>query len=185
MITKFSSFQIKKLNRSLLLALSLLLASLSVQAQTSAEVESLPGRIENRQFGAVELDQMQPFFTQDTVLKLNAIVRRSLTVADAYAEQIKGIRLSVAAAAKADADEDARELAANEVEKVTNWHSAANVAMKDIDAAAKALRASDEVFNENLLAGMIAYCHNVEAALEKESSNLAGTLAVYTKKTDS
>ena len=179
MHTKLSSLHIKKLQSIIFIALSTLLMSMSVQAQTTAKAEPLPGRIENRQFGAVEVEQMQPFFTQDTVLKLNAIVRRSLTVADIYAEQIKDIRLSVATAAKDEANKDELKLAISAVEKVNGWHSAVSAAMKDIDAAAKALRASDETFNENLLAGMIAYCHNVEAALKRESTNLAGALATH------
>lgn len=185
MTTKLSLLSIKKLHLSLLVALSILMGALPAQAEPTAQAEPLPGRIENRQFGAVEINQMQPFFTQDTVLKLNAIVRRSLTAADAYAEQIKNIRESVATVANADASEEALKLAASGVEKVNEWHSAANAAMKEMDAAAKALRASDEVFNENLLAGMIAYCHKVEAALEKESASLAGTLAANSKKVKS
>ena len=49
----------------------------------------------------------------------------------------------------------------------------ARAAQADMTAAAEELRASDEIYNEEILTGMIKYVDDVERMLRQEQQNLS------------
>jgi hypothetical protein len=141
--------------------------------KTKAAQEAPRGAIEGREFSAIESDAMHPAFTEVTVIKLNAIVRRSLDTANEFTGSVRAIRASVdAATTESASDEDAAEARGN-LRQIGRWHEEARAAQADMTAAAEELRASDEIYNEEILTGMIKYVDDVERMLRQEQQNLS------------
>lgn len=142
-------------------------------APPDADVEAAPegsrGAIEGREFSAIEIDAMRPAFEKDTVIKLNAIVRRSLDTANAYTAEIRAIRAAVAASAR-DAENKAAAQAG--LEKLDAWHTEALSAQQEMNAAVAALEESGEEYSEEILAGMVQYVNDVERLLREEIAAL-------------
>lgn len=99
---------------------------------------------------------IKPTFTKETVTKLNAIVRRSLTTIDAYDELRREVKGDPS---KGDLQSTKDELA--------EMDTTAKAALVDIEAEVERLEGSDEVYNEVVLAGMVRFVKDVEAEIEK------------------
>ncbi|MEO0981408.1 MAG: hypothetical protein AAFX03_02020 [Pseudomonadota bacterium] len=98
-----------------------------------------------------------PAFERDTVIKLNSIVQRSLDTIDAYDELRRAARASDEGGADESGSIEPAQLAA--------LHAQAEEALGELNAEAERLRASDEVFNAAILAGMIEFSSDVEAEI--------------------
>ena len=138
--------------------------------------QDVPGSVQGREVAEVTLDEIKPAFTEATVLKLNAIVRRSLRTAGEYTSSIKSVRNTVAAAERPEATMAERDAARAALEQLGVLHEAAIAAREDMDAAATNLEASGESYSEELLAGMMKYTRDVEASLAAEIQRLNSTL---------
>lgn len=150
-------------------------------AETSKEANSerplytrqdVPGSVQGREVTEVTMDEIKPAFTEETVLELNAIVRRSLKAAGEYSRSVKPVRAAVSASQSAEASAAQREAAAVGLDKLRRLHDRAIAARKDMDAAAEELMSSGESYSEELLAGMVKYVHDVEVSLAKEIASL-------------
>ena len=128
-------------------------------------------------FAEVTLDEMHPMFTRETVIKLNAIVQRSLDTVKMYDKSIKDIRGSIDAATMDGATAEAREKAVADIAKLEEWRMATKLAKEDMDAAVEELKASDEVYNENILAGMTIFVDKVEKEIREEHEKLSKMIA--------
>ena len=84
--------------------------------------QDVPGSVEGREVKEVTLDEIKPAFTEATVLKLNAIVRRSLGAATEYSKSVKKIRSAVDAAAAPGATSAQRDEAAAGVAKLKSLY---------------------------------------------------------------
>ena len=139
--------------------------------------QDVPGSVKGREVAEVTIDEIKPAFTAETVDKLNAIVRRSLIVANEYSASVKSIRQAVDAASVDSATAAQRADADIQMAKLLSWRDDASAARIDIDEAARALKASDESYSAELLAGMVKYVHDVENALNTEISTLNAKLS--------
>ena len=144
-------------------------------APPDADVEAAPegsrGAIDGREFSAIEIDAMRPAFEKDTVIKLNAIVRRSLDTANAYTAEIRAIRAAVAADADG-ADAETKAAAQDGLEKLDAWYAEALSAQHDMNGAVAELEESGEDYSEEILAGMVQYVNDVERLLREEIAAL-------------
>ncbi len=138
--------------------------------------QDVPGSVIGREVAEVTLDEIKPAFTTETVTKLNAIVKRSLTVSTEYSRTVKSIRRAVAAAAEKDATAIEKDAAQEGIDQLRAWHETAVAAKADMDEAAATLEASDESYSEELLAGMVKYVTDVEKSIGTEISTLTEKL---------
>lgn len=138
--------------------------------------QDVPGSVKGRQVAEVTLDEIKPAFTEKTVLKLNAIVRRSLNAATQYTKSVKSIRKSVDLAATAGATAADRKAAQDGIDKLKGLYGDAVAAQTDMDAAVAELQASDESYSKELLAGMVKYVNDVEESLSNEIDTLTAKL---------
>ncbi len=107
-------------------------------------------------------------FTQKTVTKLNAIVRRSYDAINEYDDIVDGVRVSVNKAASPEAVPGLKARAEEKVAKIYELDEASKSALADMMAAAKELRSSDELFNNAILEGMIQFVEEVENEIGSE-----------------
>lgn len=129
-----------------------------------------------REFVELFPEDLQPAFTQSTVLKLNAIVRRSLDAISEYDEIIQDVRIAVEKAVSSQAIPGLKERAQEKVAMISVLDESAKSALKDMQAAATELRNSDEVYNSALLYGMMDFVEDVEREISAEHDKLENML---------
>lgn len=134
--------------------------------QTSAAATSAP------QFVELGPDQFDAPFRKETVLKLNAIVARSLSAITEYDGAIPGIRAAVDAAIAGKASAEARADARIGVARIEGLAGEAKSARDDLRAAEAALKASGEKYNDEILAGMIIFVEKVDDELRSAAAEL-------------
>lgn len=117
-------------------------------------------------------EDLQPAFTQSTVLKLNAIVQRSLDAITEYDEIIEDVRIAVEKAVSLKEVPGLKEIAQEKVAMVSALDESAKSALKDMQAAATELRNSDEVYNSALLYGMVDFVEDVEREIAAQHNKL-------------
>lgn len=118
-------------------------------------------------------DVAPPPFTQATVLALNSIVGRSLTVAQEYDGAIRVIRRAVDVTGLAGAPPAARTEAETALAALAALDGRAKAARDDLRVAVEALEASGEAYDAELLGGMVGFVADVEAEIAQERSRLA------------
>lgn len=153
-------------------------AAPAAEHKKEAVQEAPRGAIEGREFSAIESDAMRPAFTEATVIKLNAIVRRSLDTANKFTGSIRAMRASVVAAIVKNASDEEIAAARENLNQIGLWHEEAREAQLEMTAAVEELKASDEIYNEEILAGMIKYVDDVERMLRDEKQTLSEKLSV-------
>lgn len=121
-------------------------------------------------------EDFRPAFTRETVIKLNAIVRRSFDAINEYDNEIKDIRNSVAEAANSGATTASKMAAKAKMSTITSLEQRSKAALTDMKAAEKELRASDEHYNAAILAGMIDFVEDVEREISAQTSKLQNQL---------
>ncbi len=115
-------------------------------------------------------------FTQETVTKLNEIVRRSYDAINEYDDVIEGIRVSVKKASSKQTVPGLKQRAEEKVEKIYSLDEASKTALTDMVLAAKELRGSDEVYNAAILEGMMQFVEEVEREISTERNHLDNLL---------
>ncbi len=122
-------------------------------------------------------EDFQPAFTKETVVKLNAIVRRSFDAINEYDDNIKKIRTVVSESAKSGASKESMEMAQQKLAHVKVLNEKSKAALKDMMAAATELRNSDEIYNKAILAGMIDFVEDVEREISAQQNKLEKMLS--------
>ena len=117
-------------------------------------------------------EDFKPAFTRDTVIKLNAIVRRSFDLFNEYDAIIDDIHTSVAQAAKPNASDKTKQQAQEHLTLMNALKIRSKDALEDMTTAATELRNSDEVFNSAILAGMIDFVEDIERVMSTEHAKL-------------
>lgn len=111
-------------------------------------------------------EDFKPSFTKSTVIKLNAIVSRSLDVINEYD--------SIIGEMKQSSDPKSIE---NQIRRVDQLSEQSTLILTDMLAAEKELKASDEVYNSAILAGMKDFVSDVEREVTERSAKLAQSLS--------
>lgn len=117
-------------------------------------------------------EDFKPAFTRDTVIKLNAIVRRSFDVFNEYDAIIDDIHTSVTQAVKPNASDKTKQQAQEHLTLMNALKIRSKDALEDMTIAATELRNSDEVYNSAILAGMIDFVEDIERVMSTESTKL-------------
>ena len=161
-----------------LFALLLLIFTVSGGAMSVviADDEAVDG-VTRQKFVELFPSDLKPAFTQNTVVKLNAIVRRSLDAINEYDEIIKDVRVAVDKVVTENAVPDLKEQAGQKVAQITVLDQASKSALSDMMAAATELRNSDEVFNRAILAGMVDFVEDVEREIAAQQIKLTKILS--------
>jgi len=144
--------------------------SLNVSVATMAFAEQAKSKQK-----IVELlpEDFKPAFTRETVIKLNAIVRRSYDVIDEYDAIIDDVRGAVEQAVSTEmAEQETPEEAEQKIAQITTLAERSKHALSDMMAAVKKLKASDEEYNTAILAGMIDFVEDVEREISAEGVKL-------------
>lgn len=148
------------------------LVVLSVGMVSSAFAESSSGKVEEREFIELFPSDIRVPFTQETVTKLNAIVRRSYDAINEYDDVVDDVRVSVNKAASDEAVPGLKQRAEEKLGKIILLDKISKNALTDIMAAAQELRSSDEEFNNAILEGMIDFVKDVEREIRVERVTL-------------
>lgn len=117
-------------------------------------------------------DKFQPAFSKETVIKLNSIVSRQLTVIDKYDAVMNKARKAMQ-----DSTDNQQVQLSQYSEIIDALSKQAKTNLKDMATAKKELIASKEAYNEATLAGMMTFVTNVD----KEISDQKGLLHSSTK----
>ena len=125
----------------------------------------------------IGLEHLRPAFTRDTVIRLNAIVARSLETIREYDGEIVGLRQAVDSALVDGATPDAHTEAIASLERLGAFEERAKRALHDMRGAVGQLEASGERYNEAILAGMVDFVEDVESELHHERQQLSERLA--------
>lgn len=137
-----------------------LLSACAEHPQPNAELDQAVEVEASSQFVEQELEQLRSPFTRETVLELNAIVARSLSIIDRF----DTARKLHAAGPSTDAPQT--------LETYTALAAEALSARQDMSVANQRLRHSGEPFNEAILAAMIRFVDGVSEEIEQEAANL-------------
>jgi hypothetical protein len=111
-------------------------------------------------------------FVGDRVIKLNAIVRRSLDVSREFDKAAPGIRAAVDAAA-AGGD---RATAEAGLKAISDFYDRAKSAFDDMAVAEAELKASGEYYDDAIFFGMQKFVADIETELREEKAALAAKL---------
>lgn len=165
----FAVVLLSALNSSALMAATpdvLLQADVSKTGSVTAESKSTNGDI-------VEIlpEDFKPAFTRDTVIKLNAIVKRSYAVIEGFDD----FKRELNSATMHKVGTSTGLLSESQTVAITALEQHSNAAVADMREAVKALKVSDEYYNVAVLAGMTRF---VEAVDKEISVFVAATDAV-------
>lgn len=149
-----------------------LLLVLSFGLVGGAVADNASGTVEERDFIELFPTDIRVPFTQKTVTKLNAIVRRSYNAINEYDEVVDDIRVTVKKAASDEAVPGLKQRAEEKLQKIYVLDEASKSALIDMKTAAKELRSSDEEFNNAILEGMIDFVKDVEREIRVERVTL-------------
>jgi hypothetical protein len=122
-------------------------------------------------------DELASPFSTDTVLKLNAIVQRSLETIQAYDKEFRAIRAAIGKAAAGDAVQADRAAAQAALARLEELSAAAASAHTDMNDAVEQLKGSGEKYNDALLAGMVDFVAKVDAEINQEKIDQTAALA--------
>lgn len=111
-------------------------------------------------------------FEGDRVIKLNAIVRRSLDVSREFDLAAPGIRAAVDAAA-AGGDRAAAEAG---LKTISDYYDRAKSALDDMVKAEEELKASGEYYDDSIFYGMMKFVTDIETELREEKAALQAKL---------
>lgn len=141
----------------------------SIAAAEQADHAGQAGAAADQQAGAAA---GRPPFAGDRVIKLNAIVRRSLDLSKEFDAQAPSIRAAVDAAAAGG------DLAAAEagVQTISDFHDRAKAALDDMVAAEAELKESGEYFDTAIFYSMMKFVADIETELREEKAALAAKL---------
>lgn len=149
-----------------------LLGALLAGCESAGGDDFAAGPTPATQFVELGPDGIRSPFTKESVLRLNAIVQRSLDVIRDYDGSIAEIRRLVDTAAKAGATPGDKADAANAVARAMDYSSRASAARAAMDVAVADLKSGGEPYNEAILAGMIAFVERVDDEIRAEASAL-------------
>lgn len=152
------------------LLLAILLINTSVYAETEIKAKN------DQEIVELQPKDFKPAFTEKTVLKLNAIVRKSLEVIREYTKDIKNIRATVDQATQASATDESKRIAQENVAILGKLSKRSMDALAEMTEAATELRNSDELFNPTLLHGMVDFVEDVEREITSEHNELSSLL---------
>jgi hypothetical protein len=111
-------------------------------------------------------------FTQETVVKLNAIVGRSKAAIDEFDEIAPKSRAAVAQGKKHPSDRAAKAGAQQAIVKIESLHAQAVAAKADLASAGRQLEESRVYYDKIIFAGMTLFTEKVEAELAEEVNAL-------------
>ena len=141
-------------------------------AAKPAPTQTPAARSPNEKFVELQPDQLSSPFTKPTVLKLNAIVRRSKAVIDEFDHSIPAIRKAVSAGAAKSASATTKAHARTEFARVVAMRQQAAVASADMKKAEHIVRTSGEKFNDTILSAMVQFVMDVDHELANEKAQL-------------
>jgi hypothetical protein len=121
-------------------------------------------------------------FERETVIRLNAIVQRSLDAINEYDGRRKEIREAAAVAAAPGADDAARAKATEGISFIDGLYDRAKAAFDDLKVAENDVKTSGEFYNDAILAGMVTFVTKVEVELREEKESLSAQISGASKK---
>ncbi|GAB2188809.1 hypothetical protein MAH1_04160 [Sessilibacter sp. MAH1] len=138
----------------------------------TVSAEELQSTVAKKEIVELLPEDFKPAFTRETVIKLNAIVKRSFDAINDYDDSIREVRAVVADAMKPDATDDAKQIAMKKISHINDLMQASKSALMDMKAAEVELRNSGEEYNSAILAGMIDFVEDVAREISAQEKNL-------------
>jgi hypothetical protein len=120
-------------------------------------------------------NDFKPVFTKETVLKLNAIVRRSYNAINEYDSIAEDIRMLIN---NADQTKDSekrgfKKAVSQRLVEMKGLRERSKAAMADMVKAITELENSREYYNKTILAGMVEFVEKVDTELAGQKDKLA------------
>lgn len=147
-------------------------ACAGAKGDASLDVDSPPAQVE---FVALGLEGFSSPFTRETVIRLNAIVGRSLAAIREYDGTIKDVQRAVEGAGASTKDWDAAHTGIARLKILSREAEAARAEMAVAEAE---LKSSGEKYNDAILAGMVAFVVKVDDELRGAIEELESRLTV-------
>ncbi|MEM1153314.1 MAG: hypothetical protein AAGI44_04180 [Pseudomonadota bacterium] len=122
---------------------------------------------------ALDNDDINAAFERETVIRLNAIVRRSLNAVRDYDADINAIRRKHADSLLDEATAEQRAEATANLSKLRAWVQTTSLAVSDMNATVLKLEASDETYNAAILAGMVRFVTTVADEISTEHARIS------------
>jgi hypothetical protein len=154
-------------------------ATLAGGAGTQPRTQPASARPPEAASGFVRIDpeDLRPAFTRETVIRLNAIVRRSLEAIEEYDDAIGEIRASARAAGRDGATGTIRRDAERGLAQLRDLSARSRSALRDMNAEITRLEGSGETYNKTILAGMAHFVRTVESEIRAEKEQITAQLA--------
>jgi hypothetical protein len=125
-----------------------------------------------QQFVELLPKDFRPAFSRETVIKLNAIVRRSYDVINEYDAIIGETYSNVMKASKNDTGQQHITDTKKQLSVIQNLQSRSDSALSDMMLAVDMLKKSGEDHNEAILAGMVNFVKDVQKEIAKKNNEL-------------
>ena len=149
---------------------TLLLIAGALSASNLVYAEDTTAKSPEVQTVELSRDDFHPAFTKATVIKLNAIVSRSLDVINEYDSIMAEVK-------KINQSAVTEQNLASQIGDINELSDKSALILSDMLEAEKELKASDEIFNKSILAGMKKFVVDVEREVTTQSLQLSQTLS--------
>jgi hypothetical protein len=107
-------------------------------------------------------EDFKPAFTRETVITLNAIVKRSYAVIEEFDDLNQELEKTMHKPSFQRSAEQLKALVQHKLTVRNNLRQRSKTALSDMQQAVKTLKASDEHYNAAVLAGMFTFVKTVE-----------------------
>ncbi len=145
-------------------------------ATDNAPKQGVAASSSDDRFKELGLEDIVSAFTRETVLKLNAIVSRSLDAVTRYDDEIPKMEKAVKLASAPDADDQAQQEAEAALALLRSLSEQASAAHADMLVASEQVRTSGEVYNAPLLSGMNRFVRRVDEEILEKLQSLSAAL---------
>jgi hypothetical protein len=139
---------------------------------TASNVTLADNTNNKQQFVELLPKDFRPAFTKETVIKLNAIVRRSYDVINEYDAIIEQTYNSAMQASKVKTNTQYQTDAQQKLSKVKQLQQRSGLALSDMMSAVEVLRKSGEEHNKAVLAGMINFVKDVDQEISRKNAEI-------------
>jgi uncharacterized membrane protein len=152
-----------------MLAVLGLFMAMACTAIASTKNENKEGQ---QQFVELLPKDFKPAFSRETVIKLNAIVRRSYDVINEYDAIIERTYNNVMQASKSELNQQHQADTKQQILVIRNLEHRSNLALSDMMSAVEILKKSGEEHNKAILAGMVNFVKDVNKEVSKKNAEI-------------
>lgn len=150
----------------------LVIPSLIAMMSHVAMADTAKEKQDRQQFVELLPKDFKPAFTRETVIKLNAIVRRSYDAINEYDAVIEKTYTKIMQASESESNQQYGDDTRQQLSTIQKLADRSSLALSDMTSAVDVLRKSGEEHNEAILAGMIDFVQDVNREINKKNKEM-------------